>query len=114
MFDPNEERKEGGSTNYQEYTLDELFAHQNQRQRFIKLPGRRVKEYTMRSRDLQDSEKTLYMFIDHTDAIHTAQSLEQKRTIRLMLASVTHELKTPTNSIIANVQKLMNNRLTEE
>ena len=67
------------------------------------------KTYTVKSRLIKSmgERTTLNTFIDHTEIIEHAQVQAQKKYQKLMLASVTHELKTPLNTIKASIDQMI-------
>ena len=49
------------------------------------------------------------MFVDHSKLIMTEKAKAEKKYNRIILASVTHEFRTPLNSMQANVNALLEN-----
>ncbi len=64
---------------------------------------------TVHSRALTwcNEKATLNMFIDNTKIIHSERVKAERKYTKILLASVSHEFRTPLNSMQANVMALL-------
>lgn len=118
---PSEEYKEQGEKQSQDTSatilelvkLKDLIKQvQNYDSKDVKLEiDKELWYFTIRSKPIKTQKGTqLLTFIDNTDIIRHANEKAFKKFQRLMLANVTHELKTPLNTINASVDQLQMNK----